>query len=186
VSHATPTLTTPRLLLRPWRDDDLEPMARILGDPEVMRYLFDPGPDVMQAARDAIARRLAHWREDGMGFWAVELRDAGELIGWTGLQRIRFERGVIGEVEVGWMLGKAWWGNGYAPEAARVSLEWGFEQHGLERIYAFCHPDNANSERVMVKLGMTAHGTTTDTRDDSVSMLYAIDREQWLARQEAS
>lgn len=179
-----PTIMTARLLLRPWADGDLEPLARIVHDPEVTRYLFGGKPLDMDEARAAIQRRLDHWRDDGMGFWAVETRETGELIGWTGLQVIRFERGVVGEVEVGWMLAKAFWGNGLAPEAAEASLRWGFEHKGLARIYAFCDPDNARSEGVMRKIGMTAEGTTTDTRNDDVSLLYRIDREQWLARQE--
>ena len=178
-----PTLRTPRLTLRPWRESDLEPLTAILSDPEVTRHLFGEGrPLNADEAREAYGRRVASWENDGLGFWALELQGTGELIGWAGLQVSRYEKGLEGVVEAGWTLGRAWWGNGYATEAAEASLRWGFEQRGLERVYAFHEPANRRSERVMEGLGMDEAPETTDIRDGAVSSVRVLTRERWRSR----
>lgn len=178
-----PVLETFRLTLRGWREDDIAPLTAILSDPQVTRYLFGDGRQLTaEEAREAYGRRIASWENDGVGFWAVELRATGRLIGWAGLQVARFESGLEGVIEVGWTLGREWWGNGYAKEAAEASVRWGFEHRGLERIYAFHAPANRRSERVMEGLGMRAAGTTTDVRDGAVSGVRVITLEDWEAR----
>lgn len=143
-----PTLRTERLILRPWRDDDLEPFAALNADPEVMEF-FPARLD--RAQSDATAERIrAHFTRHGFGLWAVEVPGVAPFIGFTGLQHPAFMPGV----EVGWRLARSAWFAGYATEAARASLAWGFAHLDVPEIVAMVVPDNARSQRVMVKLGM--------------------------------
>ena len=144
-------LRTPRLLLREWHDDDREPFAALSADPEVMRYL-PPLPD--RAASDQfIARMREHNDERGFAYWAVELPGEAALIGAIGLYRVRLLP-FAPAVEIGWRLARAYWGRGYATEAARAAIEDGFSRLGLAEIVAFTVPANERSRRVMERLGM--------------------------------
>ena len=144
----SPTLRTERLILRPWRDDDLEPFAALNSDPAVMEFF----PSLLSRAQsDAMVERIrAHFAHNGFGLWAVEVQGVAPFIGFTGLQRPSFMPGV----EVGWRLARRYWHAGYATEAARASLAWGFAQLELSEIIAMVVPDNLRSQRVMAKLGM--------------------------------
>lgn len=147
-----PTLATARLLLRPWRDADLEHFARLSADPRVMRHLR-PLPD--RAASDAMAARVrAHFAAHGFGFWAVELPGAAPFIGFAGLAHVAFAAHFTPAVEVGWRLAPDFWGHGYATEAAAAAIEDGFSRLGLAEIVAFTVPANERSWRVMQRLGM--------------------------------
>jgi RimJ/RimL family protein N-acetyltransferase len=181
---AVATVETARLCLREWRERDIEPLSRIVADPEVARYMFGGGPLDADGARAAYDRRVTSWRDDGFGLWALEQRATGAFIGWAGLQVAHAHPDLGRAIEVGWMLGKSCWGHGYATEAGEASLRYGFERLGLERIWAFHMPENLRSERVMERLGMRPAGTTVDDRDGSVSKLRMITCEQWRARGE--
>jgi ribosomal-protein-alanine N-acetyltransferase len=150
---AHPTILTPRLQLRPWRDADLAPFAAMNADARVMEYL----PSVLdRAASDAAAQKLrAHFDEYGFGKWVVETRDGAEWVGVVGLAWLNFAAPVTPAVEVGWRLAHQHWGKGYATEAARASLDFGFRDVNLARIVSFTVPDNERSWRVMMRLGMT-------------------------------
>jgi RimJ/RimL family protein N-acetyltransferase len=154
-------------------------MKRILSDPEVTRYLFSGRTMDDDLAREVFERRKRTWAEEGLGLWALELKETGDLVGWTGLQYIGYEIGLVGQVEVGWTLGREWWGRGLAPEAAETSLAYGFTELGLERIYALRAPENAKSDRVMAKIGMEPAGEAVDVRDGAVSAVRAISVERW-------
>jgi RimJ/RimL family protein N-acetyltransferase len=146
-------LRTPRLLLREWRDEDREPFAAMSADPAVMQHLL-PFPD--RAASDAwIARMQAHCDEHGFCQWAVELPGEASLIGAIGLNWVAFEAAFTPAVEIGWRLARAYWGQGYAMEAARAALDDGFGRHGLAEIVAFTIPANHRSWRLMERLGMS-------------------------------
>ena len=122
-------------------------------DPRVMEYFAAPlSPDESDAM---ILRNQAHMAQHGFGFFAVELRDTGELIGLTGLSRVPFEAHFTPCVEIGWRLAAAHWNRGLATEAARQCLRYGFEELALQEIVAFTVPANQRSRRVMEKLGMT-------------------------------
>jgi ribosomal-protein-alanine N-acetyltransferase len=145
-------LTTDRLLLRRWRDDDREPFARINADLRTMEFF--PAP-LSRAESDALLDRLeASIDRHGFGFWAVELRDSGELAGFTGLNVPAFEAPFTPAVEIGWRLAPEHWGRGYASEAARAALAFGFERAGAERIVSFTAVLNERSQRVMERIGM--------------------------------
>lgn len=145
-------LRTPRLLLREWRDADLEPFAAMSADPEVMRYLL-PFPD--RAATDGwVAAARAHWREHGFGAWVVELPGEAPFVGAIGLSHVCWALPFAPAVEAAWRLARPYWGKGYAVEAARAAVEDGFARLRLGEIVAFTTPENRASRRVMARLGM--------------------------------
>jgi ribosomal-protein-alanine N-acetyltransferase len=155
-----PEIRTARLLLRRWRPEDLDAFAALNADARVMEHF--PAP-LSRAESDAAAARIqAHFDEHGFGVWAVEVvGGAGgpaptAMIGFAGLSRPRFEvpRTASPCVEVGYRLAAEHWGHGYATEAARASLRFGFDQLGLPEIVAFTVPANLRSRRVMERLGM--------------------------------
>ena len=169
-----PTIETNRLLLRQWRDEDLDPYARMCADPEVMRYVSaDGSARTREETRELIAKIEHHWKERGFGLWAVEHRDSGEFIGRIGLQ---YHRDWPGEhkVEVGWLLDRSYWGVGLATEGAQASISHGFHRRKLERIISIALPGNTASRRVMEKCGLTFRGETHWKESDVV--WYAIDR----------
>jgi RimJ/RimL family protein N-acetyltransferase len=146
-------LRTPRLLLREWRDEDVEPFAAMSADPAVMQHLL-PFPD--RAASDAwIARMRRHYDEHGFAYWAVELPGEARLIGAIGLNWVGFQAAFTPAVEIGWRLARAYWGKGYAMEAARAAIDDGFGRLGLSEIVAFTVPANRRSWLVMERLGMS-------------------------------
>jgi RimJ/RimL family protein N-acetyltransferase len=145
-----PTITTARLSLRPFRDEDAEPLHRILSEEGMLRYFPNPDPPDLERVRRFVARQSAHWEEHVYGWWAVEPPGGPELIGWNGLTYLP----ETGETEVAYLLARPYWGHGLTTEAARASLRFGFEVHGLDPIIALVHPENARSIRVIEKLGM--------------------------------
>lgn len=182
MNAGVPVIETMRLILREWRDGDIEPLGRILADPAVTRYLFDGKPLNADETLAAYRRRQTSWRERGLGLWAVELKETGELIGWAGLQHVDFEEGFVGEVEVAWTLGERWWRHGYATEAAEASLRHAFSELSLERVYGFHAPANVRSERVMARLGMEPAGVTVDVRDAAESKVRVLTKAAWTGR----
>ena len=146
-------LTTPRVLLRPWRESDLEPYAAINADPEVMAHY----PSTLDRARSdaGVARLSTHNEQHGFGLWAAELRADGSLLGFCGLQHVPFEAHFTPAVEIGWRLRRDAWGHGYATEAARACVEHAFGVLGLDELLAMARPGNTPSLRVMERLGMT-------------------------------
>ena len=147
------TLWTGRLLMRRWQDSDREPFAGLNGDPETM--LFFPAP-LSRAASDALIDRIESCFDDlGYGLWALEVAATGEFIGFTGLNPMPDDVPGAGGVEVGWRLAKRAWHHGYATEAARAALQFGFETLKLDEIVAFTVPANQSSWTLMERLGMT-------------------------------
>jgi RimJ/RimL family protein N-acetyltransferase len=181
---------TPRLLLRPWRDEDVEVFAAMYDDPAVMEFLM---PVRDRAAIDAIVGRVrAHFDQHGFGWWAAELKETGTFIGFIGLSHIGFEAHFTPAVEVGWRLASAYWGKGYATEGARAALEAGFTQLGLSEIVSITVPANLRSRRVMERIGMSRdpaddfdHPRLPEGDPLRRHVLYRIDREEWARRQTA-
>jgi RimJ/RimL family protein N-acetyltransferase len=151
---SVPEIRTERLLLRGWTDADRPAYAAINADPDVMATI---GPPQTRAQTDAaIDRMMASWAENGFGLWCVDCD--GECIGFTGLNRPWFQAAFTPCVEVGWRLSSAHWGHGYAPEAGRAALDFGFDVIGLDEIVSFTAAVNHKSRRVMEKLGMIRDG----------------------------
>jgi len=153
-----PELHTERLTLRRWQERDRAPFAALNADPVVMEFF----PAMLSRAEsDAFVDRIeAAFDERGWGLWAVEIPD-GSFVGYVGLWPAVFESDFTPAVEIGWRLAASSWGHGYAPEAARAALSFGFDELGLDEILSFTSVLNLKSQRVMQKIGMT-----TDPRED--------------------
>ena len=148
-----PGLRTERLALRQWRDDDLGPFAALNADPEVMEHF---PATLSRAESDAFVERMrAGIEERGFGLWAVEVVETGEFAGFVGLAEPRFDAHFTPAVEIGWRLGRAHWGRGYATEAARAAAAFAFDELRLAELVSFTAAVNGRSRRVMERLGMT-------------------------------
>lgn len=177
------SIETPRLILRSWHAEDLEPFFRMSQDTEVMRYF----PDLLSRTEsDQLAQRIQHFIDlQGWGFWAIELKESGEFIGFTGLhhQPDQFEFSPC--TEIGWRLKRSAWHKGYAFEAALASLDFGFNRLKLQQIFAFTTVKNLPSERLMQHLGMLKQGyfqhpKLERTHQLSQHVCYAITDEQFF------
>lgn len=146
-----PTIETKRLRLRPFSiPADNLPLYHLMNGEDVMRYFpGSPTPSMEQVAR-LLTRKIEHWQQHGYGWWAVQLKIDKTLIGWCGLQYLP----ETDETEVGYLLGRDYWGRGLATEAARASLDWGFANLSLTTIIGITHPDNKASQRVLEKCGL--------------------------------
>ena len=144
---------TERLLLRSWREEDLAPFAAMNADPVVMEHF----PSTLtRRESDALVVRITAQLDDlGYGLWALEVRDSGEFVGFTGLALQTFPAHFTPAVEVGWRLAQSAWGHGYATEAALAALEYGFTVAGLDEIVSMTAATNVRSQRVMQRIGMT-------------------------------
>lgn len=177
-------LTTDRLCLRQWRDEDREPFAALNADTRVMKFF----PSVLSRAdSDALMDRCQSLiTEQGWGFWAVEKRDNGAFIGFVGLNRPLHDLPFTPCVEIGWRLGFDHWGKGYATEAAQAALRTGFEQLAFPEIVSYTPLKNKRSRAVMERLGMRDTGETFEhsaVPPDSPLRLHCLYRLSRLQRQ---
>jgi RimJ/RimL family protein N-acetyltransferase len=179
-------LETERLALRSWRSEDLVPFHAICSDPLVMATL---GPCMSREETAALIGRIeAIEHEHGFTFWALERRDDARLIGWCGV--IRGNAGPIdGKAEIGWRLASDCWGQGYASEAARASIDWLFAHLPDETAWAITHIGNHRSRAVMARLGMTYRPELDFDHprlaaDDPLlrHVTYSLERSAWPAR----
>ncbi len=149
---SAPTLKTPRLLLRPWQPSDRDALWRMQSNPRTMEFLM---PVADRTASDAVADRAeAHFACHGFGLWVVEVPGIAEFVGYCGLVHVPYTEHFTPAVEIGWRFDPAFWGQGYATEAARAALDFGFEKLGLDEIVAITVPANLRSRAVMERLGM--------------------------------
>lgn len=151
-------LVTERLVIRPWRHEEAPRMLDIMSRLEVMRWLGDGEPVLMETLEQAHARidRLVERSAPPPRiYWAVEVRETGLVAGSVLL--LTLPNAEHGEVEIGWHLHPDSWGHGYATEAARAVLAHGFAG-GLPEIWAVTHLDNTRSQNVCRRLGMTDVG----------------------------
>ena len=146
------TLKTERLILRPWREEDLEPFAAMNGDPRVMEYF--PSTKSFEETREDYNRVREGFKKWGWGFWAVSVIQGPDFIGFVGIKQVNFEAPFTPAVEIGWRLRFDDWGKGYAVEGALASLKFGFETVKLQEIVSFTPVQNTRSRRVMEKIGM--------------------------------
>jgi ribosomal-protein-alanine N-acetyltransferase len=153
--------------------DDLEALASMNADPDVMRYIGDGKPQSLEQAQLRISAITNHWEKHGFGLCAVLDRATSDFAGFCGLQYLDD----TSEIEVGYRFKKRFWGMGLATEAAQASLEYGFGRLGLDRIVAVVHPENLASQHVVDKLGLRY---IKDARYyDTLLRYYAITREQY-------
>jgi len=132
MNHAVPRLQGERVLLREWVPEHLAPFAELNADPRVMEHFPSP---LTRAESDAFVREriVPQFAEMGFGLWAVEVPDVAPFVGYVGLLVHTFEAEFTPCVEIGWRLAASYWGNGYATEAARVAIAFGFEEAGWTR-----------------------------------------------------
>jgi len=169
--HVSPTLTTERLILRGFVDDDLEPLAVMNADPEVMRYLGGVRSREWSAA--SIDRCRSQWGKLGFGRFAIEDNVNGEFVGWVTLEPVELD-GYVDDLEIGWRLVRARWGRGLATEAAIAVLTWAFATVPVDRILAVADAENAPSVSVMRRLGMVHLADVPD--DGRISTVWATSR----------
>ena len=145
-------LTTPRLRLRLWRDEDLEPFAALNADPRVREFF--PSVQTRDESADSMQFIREHWQRRGFGLWAVEVLGGAPFIGFIGLSVPSFDAPFMPCVELGYRLAFEHWGNGYATEGSRAAIEFAFTAIALPEIVAMTAVDNERSRRVMERLGM--------------------------------
>ncbi|MDF1794514.1 MAG: GNAT family N-acetyltransferase [Thalassobaculaceae bacterium] len=159
MTHDHLPIETDRLILRPWRDEDLALFAALNADPEVMAYF--PAP-LSREESDALAKRARTGIEtDGYGWYAVQVKGGPDFIGMVGLNVPYYgaDLPVWPCTEVGWRLSKAAWGRGYASEAATAALDFAFKTLGLDEVVSFTAVQNTRSQAVMRRIGMTRDET---------------------------
>jgi len=166
----TVTLETERLRFRMFRDDDLDTYATFVADAEVVRYLGEGRPLTRQEAWRQMAIILGHWQLRGYGLFAVEERATKTLVGRIGFFNPEGWPGF----ELGWMLGRAHWGKGYATEGARRALAFAFNELDQRRVISLIRPDNAPSVRVAERLGERLEGQVTLFGQEA--LVYGISR----------
>lgn len=149
--EASSILETERLRLREFVPADLDAVARVLGDPETMRYYPQPFDRAGVAAW--IERNRVRYHEHGHGLWALVLKSSGEVVGDCGLIRLRVEE--RDEIEVGYHVRKDLWNQGLATESARACRDYGFRKLGVGRLISLIRPENIPSRRVAEKNGMS-------------------------------
>ena len=144
-----PEIRTERLLLRGLRHDDLDAYAAMYADPEVMQYLENGLPLDRAAAWRMMAVHLGHWLLRGYGQWALVEDATGDVVGRAGLWEPEGWPGL----EVGWLLARPRWGQGFATEAGRAAIAYAFGVLGAEKVISLIRPENHLSVRVAERLG---------------------------------
>lgn len=150
-----PTLTTPRLVLRPFAPEDAAAVHAHLQDIEMARTTATVPHPYLEGAAEAWIASLAEKHAEGQTTLAITLREGGTLVGSMSLQTERAHR----RGELGYWVGRAHWGRGYATEAADALMRWGFRALGLHRVHAAHMSRNPASGAVLRKLGMRHEGT---------------------------
>lgn len=168
-----PILKTERLILREFRESDLDAYAEMSADAEVMRYIGTGKVLSRAESWRSMAAIIGHWYFRGYGLWAVEEQLYGNLIGRIGCWQ---PEGWIG-LEIGWSLRRAFWGRGFATEAARASIDFAFINLQQSHVISLIQPDNAASRRVAEKLGEKIQRETEVLGNKA--LVYGISKEEW-------
>jgi ribosomal-protein-alanine N-acetyltransferase len=179
-ASAIPELETDRLVLRAFRDEDREPFAALNADPAVMEHF--PAP-LTRAESDALVDRiLDRWAADGHGLWAVQRVDDAAFLGFTGLARLAY----LPQPEIGWRFARFAWGQGYATEAARAALAWGFGVRRFDEVVSVTTVGNSRSRAVMERIGLMRdpaddflHPNLPEGHPLRPHVLYRIHRDTW-------
>lgn len=174
-------LETERLKLRAWIEDDIEPLARILADPQVMRFIGDGHPCSREEGVVWWEKIRRRWEEDGFDVWAAVLKQTDGLVGWIGLAVSDWLPELMSATEVGWLLDRRYWGRGLATEGGAASLAYAFGTLDVERVVSICHSANTASERVMQRLGMRREGDSIHPKFGTPLLIYALGRKEWIS-----
>lgn len=179
-------LTTERLVLRQIAESDIDLHMNLLNTPAVMRYLGGVQPRAVIAAKHAASR--AGFAAEGFGFMIMEERASGEMVGHCGLRKVAHPAAPNpGDFEIGWLVREDRWRRGYAYEAMRAVMDWGFTAFAAPRIVALTCEANAGSWRLMEKMGMArlpelVFNDPAMSPGHNPTIQYAITRAQWEAR----
>jgi ribosomal-protein-alanine N-acetyltransferase len=146
-------ITTKRLIIRPFTAADLEAMHAVWSDPEVMRPVPSKAYD-REKSWARLTEKISHQGEYGFSRWAVVEKASRKVIGECGLQYL----GGGPDIELGYKLARAHWGQGFAAEAAQACLDWALAERP-ERVVAIVDPANTGSARILDKIGMVRNGT---------------------------
>lgn len=179
-------LETDRLILRPFKIEDAEEVFNNwASDDEVTKYLTWPTYSSVEMSRSYMEFCINGYNEKNVYQWGMELKNSHELIGNISVVKIIDE---IDSVELGWVIGRKWWGNGYTAEAAERLLEFFFTEVSVNRICAGHDIDNPNSGRVMQKIGMKYEGTLRQSGKNNQGIVdvanYSVLREEWKLQQQ--
>lgn len=179
-------LETDRLILRPFKIEDAEEVFNNwASDDEVTKYLTWPTHSSVEMSRSYMEFCINGYNEKNVYQWGMELKNSHELIGNISVVKIIDE---IDSVELGWVIGRKWWGNGYTAEAAERLLEFFFTEVSVNRICAGHDIDNPNSGRVMQKIGMKYEGTLRQSGKSNQGIVdvanYSVLREEWKLQQQ--
>jgi [ribosomal protein S5]-alanine N-acetyltransferase len=170
---AMPILETPRLILREFVLEDADALARVISDPETMRYY--PTPFDRAAVDEWIARNLRRYKVDGHGLWAMDLKSTGEMIGDCGITVQDVDGGRL--LEIGYHLRRDVWGQGLATEAAQACRDYGFTYLKADFLVSLIRPENVPSRRVAERNGMRVWKQTM--RRGLLHSVYRVRREEW-------
>jgi RimJ/RimL family protein N-acetyltransferase len=171
-----PTLETERLIMRELRNDDLDAFAAFMADEDVARYIA-PAPMTRADAWRSLAQGLGHWHLRGYGMWAVVQKSDGAFVGRVGMLNPEGWPGL----EIGWTLGKPYWGRGYATESAAAAMRYAFLTQPVERLISCIDPENKASQAVALRIGETKgprHELVISGRSYGVD-IWNITRDQW-------
>ncbi len=150
-------IETRRLILRQWRDSDLQAMAEINQDPQVMEHF--PAPKTFEETGNFIAANRVLYKQEGYFLYAVELKDTHDFIGWVGLNPVDEQIPCAPAVEIGWRIAAKYWSQGYATEAAQAVVDHAFNTLGLNELVSFTATTNKRSEKLMQRLGFVHHAS---------------------------
>ena len=185
-AYNSSVLTTARLRLRPWRDEDLEPFAALNADPRVREFF--PSLQTHQESAESMRYIDDHFRRHGFGLWAVEVIGHASFIGFVGLSVPSFDAPFMPCIELGYRLAFEHWGRGYATEGARAAIACGFATLGLADIVAMTAVGNVRSRRVMERVGMKYHAADDFDHPNIVAghplrrhVLYRLTAHDWSA-----
>ncbi|HEY1830538.1 MAG TPA: GNAT family N-acetyltransferase [Acidimicrobiales bacterium] len=164
-----PTLTTDRLILRPFTNQDLPALTVLHREPSFWWYPLRGAMPPEQTA-EFLTRTMARYESDGVCIEAVVDRTSGLMIGWAGLAVPHFLPEILPAVEVGWRLSPTFRGLGLATEIGQAAVDWGFTEGGLDRLVSIFEPENAASGRVMEHLGFVPCLWTSGARGEEVTV----------------
>jgi RimJ/RimL family protein N-acetyltransferase len=171
-------LETERLILREFTADDLQSVVELDSDPDVMRFIASGKPTPRKIIEQSTLPKYLEYHRSGSGFgyWVVIEKSSGDFMGWFHLRPNRNDQSVV---ELGYRLGKKYWGRGYATEGSKALIQYGFDRLNLEQIFAHAIQNNAPSIRVMEKIGMRFIKQYQEERfsgDDKTAVQYLIQR----------
>jgi RimJ/RimL family protein N-acetyltransferase len=173
-----------RLVLRPWRRQDGDELARMCADPSVM--VDYPRPQTREESNARLDRYIATFAENGFCRWALERRTDGMFIGYAGIQPVFKDHPLAPGVEIGWRMVRSAWGFGYASEAARVSLVDGFARCGLLEVQSYTTPENHRSQAVMRRIGLARETERDFAGPDGQEYIVFKASRSWLEPQAES